>query len=136
MLSRARHFMPLEQLKNVYYATFSSHLMYSCQVWNQKLVSVTNKISPLQNKAVRIMTFSDFNAHAEPLYKILEIPKFSDSITLQNCLFAHDFLRGLLPKAFPAGIFERIKNLHPTLTRKSATGMLYAPKFKKYYFWI
>ena len=109
MLSRARHFMPLDDLKKLFHAIFSSHLMYSCQVWNQKLISVTNKISTLQNKALRIMTFSDFNAHSEPLFKNLNILKFSDSITLKNCLFAYDFLRGRWhsPRAHSVGLTLR-----------------------------
>ena len=43
--------------------------------------SVTGKISRLQKAAMRIMTFSEFRAHSEPLFKKLEILKFQDSIT-------------------------------------------------------
>ena len=66
MLAKARQFVPLNELKNVYHAIFSSHLMY---IWTHKLLSVTDKMSILQKNAVRIMTFSDFNAHSEPLFK-------------------------------------------------------------------
>ena len=58
MLAKARHYVPLNELKNVYHAIFSSHLMYGCQIWSQKLLSVTDKISILQKNAVRIMTYS------------------------------------------------------------------------------
>ena len=61
MLAKARHYVPSNELKNVYHAIFSSHLMYGCQIWSQKLLSVTDKISILQKNAVRIMTYSDFN---------------------------------------------------------------------------
>ena len=57
MFANARQFVPLNELK-----TFSSHLMFGCQFWTQKLLSVTDKMSILQKKAVRIKTFSDFNA--------------------------------------------------------------------------
>ena len=89
MLAKARHFVPLKELKNIYHAIFSSHLMYGCQIWTQKLNSVSDKISILQKKAMRIMTFSDFNTHSDPLFKKLEILKFKDYIVLQNCTFVH-----------------------------------------------
>ena len=50
MLVKARHYVPLNELKNVYHTIFSSHLMYGCQIWSQKLPSVTDKISILQKK--------------------------------------------------------------------------------------
>ena len=86
MLAKARHFVPSKEIKNIYHAIFSSHLMYGCQIWAQNLCSVTHKISTLQRNAVRIMTFSDYKAHSEPLFNKLEILKFKD-IVLQNCLF-------------------------------------------------
>ena len=86
MLAKARHFVPSKEIKNIYHAIFSSHLMYGCQIWVQNLCSVSHKISTLQKNAVR-MTFSDFKAHSEPLFKKIEILKFKDNIVLQNCLF-------------------------------------------------
>lgn len=62
--------------------------------------SVTDKISTLQKNAVRIMTFSEFRAHSDPLFKQLNLLKFTDNISLQNCLFVYDFLKGHLPKSY------------------------------------
>ena len=52
--------------------------MYGCQVWAQNLcsVAVTEIMSILQNNAVRILNFSDFKAHSEPLINKLDILKF------------------------------------------------------------
>ena len=50
--------------------------------------------------AVRIMTRAGFNAHTSTIFKSLGILKVHDQITLLNCLFAHDFLDGKLPKSF------------------------------------
>ena len=92
MLAKARHYVPHADLKNIYYAIFASHLLYAAQVWTPKLLSVTDKISTLQKNAMRIMTFSEFRAHSEPLFKDLEILKLVDSITLNNCIFVHDYI--------------------------------------------
>ena len=80
MLAKARHYVPDLELKNIYHAIFSSHLMYGAQVWSTKLLSVTTKITRLQKSTMRIMTFSEFRAHSEPLYKKLNILKLDDSI--------------------------------------------------------
>ena len=57
----------------------------------QSLQTVIDKISLLQRKAVRLMTFSNFDAQSEPLFKELKILKIKDNIFLQNCLFVHDY---------------------------------------------
>ena len=56
--------------------------MYGCQIWTQKLLSVTDKMLILQN-AVRI---PDFNAHSEPLFKQSDILKVNDNIVVINSL--------------------------------------------------
>jgi hypothetical protein len=100
MLAKARHYVPHLELKNIYHAIFSSHLMYGAQVWSSKLMSVNDKIFRLQKSAMRIMTFSDFRDHSEPLFKELSILKFQHSIDLANCLFVYDYLHNNLPTAF------------------------------------
>ena len=103
--------------------------MYGCQIWTPKLLSVTDKISILQKNAVRIMTFSDFKAHSEPLFKQLNILKFKDNIVLKNCLFVYDYLKGNLPKSFE-DTFHRVDETHSTETRRAETGMLSIPRYK------
>ena len=66
--------------------------MYGSQIWTPKLLSVTDKIFTLQKNAMRIITFSNFKAHTESLFKQLNILKFRDSISVNNCLFVYDFM--------------------------------------------
>ena len=128
MLAKARHYVPHSDLKNIYHAIFASHLMYGAQVWTPKLLSISEKISRLQKNAARIMTFSEFKAHSEPLFKQLEILKFTDNITLYNCILVHDYLHGNLPDAF-FETFKRINETHNHSTRQACTGMLSIPKY-------
>jgi hypothetical protein len=97
MLAKARHYVPEPELKNIYHAIFASHTLYGSQVWTAKLVSISDKISRLQKSAMRIMTFSEFQAHSEPLFKKLEILKFCDNIAVNNCLFVYDYFNKNLP---------------------------------------
>ena len=128
MLAKARHFVPHSDLKNIYHAIFSSHLMYGAQVWTPKLISVIDKISRLQKSAMRIMTFSEFKAHSEPLFKQLELLKFRDNIALSDCIFVYDYLHGNLPNSF-LETFCRTADSHGISTRQASTGMLLISRY-------
>ena len=45
---------------------------------------MTNRICTLQNKAVRLMTFSDYRSHAPPIFSDLKLLRFPDLIQVQN----------------------------------------------------
>ena len=99
------------------------------QIWTSKLISVTNKISRLQKSAMRIMTFSEFRSHSEPLFKKLGILKFSDSISVNNCSFVYDFFNNNLPRSF-TNTFLRTDDLYQYSTRQATSGQLYTPRYK------
>ena len=100
MLAKARHYISPVELKSLYFAIFSSHLSYGCQIWGQVLSSFNQHIFKLQNRAMRIITFSDLRVESTPIYRDLKILKLKDHIILQNCLFVHDALHRVSPYCF------------------------------------
>ena len=54
-------------------------------------------LSILQKKAMRLMTFSNFDEHTEPLFKRNGLLKLNDLIFLYNSLFMYDFYNNKLP---------------------------------------
>ena len=126
MLCKSRHYVPSDELKSIYYAIFSSHLSYGCQVWGQNIDIHTEKVFKLQNRAMRIISFSDFHADASPIYKELKILKLQDFISLQNSLFVHDFLKKKLPKCFDS-YFRTLKEAYPIGTKNAKLGCLFIP---------
>ena len=82
----------------IYYGIFSSLLTYGSQIWGQHN-GIVKKLQTLQNKALRLMTFSPFRSTATPLFKQCNILKIADNISLQNFLFAHDSLNNNLPSS-------------------------------------
>ena len=97
ILSKLRHNAPREVCLNVYYALFYSHLIYGINVWGLTTEENLKKIETLQNKCVRILTFSDFDAHANPLYLSLKILKLHDIITLSHIKLVYEFTKNSLP---------------------------------------
>jgi hypothetical protein len=128
MLSKARHYVPSDELLSIYYGIFSSHLNYGCQVWGQIINIFTEKVFKLQNRAMRIISFADFHANADPLYKINNVLKLNDLIALQNILFVHDFINNKLPTCFN-GYFQPVSEIHSINTKSSELGCLHIPYY-------
>ena len=61
---------------------FYSQILYGCLNWQFTAQSNLDKLLILQKKFVRIITFSDFNAHTLPLFSKLKILMLRD--VLQN----------------------------------------------------
>ena len=70
LLAKARYYMPMNLLMQLYYGQFFSRISYGCQIWGQALNDKSHTFI-LQKKAVRIITFSDFHSHTSPLFKSL-----------------------------------------------------------------
>ena len=124
MLCKARHYVPKDDLKNLYFAIFSSHLIYASQIWGQVTNTFNQKIFKLQNRALRILSFSDFRADSNPLYSNLSILKLRDQIVIQNCLFVHDSLNNESPACF-SEYFQRTRQIHTNNTRNADLGCLF-----------
>lgn len=68
ILAKLRHYVSYKTLLSVYYALFSSHIGYSIQSWGHVSNEDMNKISKLQNKALRIIHFKSNKDPSQSLY--------------------------------------------------------------------
>ena len=62
----------------LYYALIHSHFNYGFAVWGSTYPTYLNKLKLLENKAIRIVTFSQMSTSSKPLYiksNILPLPK-------------------------------------------------------------
>ena len=127
MLCKARHYITNDDLRT-YYAIFSSDLIYGCQIWGQTTNVYNQKIFKLQNRALRIISFSDFSADCNPLYASLNIIKLEDQIVLQNCLFVHDALSNVSPICFQE-YFKHTREIHSSNTKSARLGCLFVTQW-------
>ena len=97
MLAKVRHFVTDHTLRNIYFGIFSSLLTYGSQVWGQFINQHISRLTKIQNKAIRIITFANFKEDTTPLYNKAKILKFSDHIKLENIIYVHNSLRDNLP---------------------------------------
>ena len=111
MLSKIRHFVPENVLRSIYFSIFESHLSYCCTVWGQKGNHIVNKLVTLQNKAVRIITFSAPRESSRPLYTQLGILPFRQQVEMQNVLFVNSSINKLTPLSLQS-MFDFCRNGH------------------------
>ena len=127
MLSKIRHYVSESSLRNIYFGIFSSLLTYGSQIWGQFSNKYIGRLQRIQNKAIRIINFANFNDSTGPLYQKSKILKITDHVKLQNFLFVHDSLFGILPKVLKNS-FQIAADLYNHDTRAASQNKMVLPK--------
>ena len=71
VLNKLKRFLPIHILRTLYFSIVQSRIMYCILTWGFDYY----RIEKLQKRFVRIISSSKYNAHSEPLFKILDILK-------------------------------------------------------------
>ena len=116
ILSKLRHFIPVDVAISVYYSLFYSYLLYGCLVWSYTNQGNINRLTKLQKKCIRILTFSNFNSHTGPLFYELKLLKFEDIVINQKILFMYDTFQDHIPDQLKK-LFTFNKTIHSYETR-------------------
>ena len=127
ILSKLRHNAPINVCLQVYYAIFYSHLIYGCTLWGLTTDEDLHKIEVLQKKCLRIMTFSDFNSHTNPLFLDLKLLKVRDIIKSQQLRIAYDFYTNSLPSDLQK-LFQLDSDVHNYETNSSVKHLIHIPQ--------
>jgi hypothetical protein len=88
-ISKVRYFVNLEILKSVYYALVYPYLTYCLITWGNTYHTTLNRLFILQKKIVRLITFSDYNDHTNPLFLKLKIIKMYDLVHLASHCYVY-----------------------------------------------
>ena len=78
LLLKVKQFAPTKIIKCLYYAHIYPHLTYCNPIWSQTYPCHLTQINVLHKKVMRIITNSDFDAHTQPLFKMLNILSLTD----------------------------------------------------------
>ena len=105
---------------------------YCCIVWGNTYDHNIKPLHRLQKKVIRLITFSDFEAHTSPLFFQLKLLKLRDHIKLQTLYFMHQFFIGKLPKIFDS-FFIKTSDKHNVNTRFATRTTFYVPKIRTNY---
>ena len=84
----------------LYHAIILPFFSYGCIVWSNTYDHNIKRLQIIQRQAIRLITFSNFDAHTSPLFAKLNLLKLQDHIKLQTLFFMHQFNTGKLAKIF------------------------------------
>ena len=88
-LSKIRHYITKDILKSLYYTLIYPFLIYGLIAWGNTYNTTLQSIYILQKKAVRVITFSSFDHHSNPLFKLLDIIIFPDLVKYYIGIFMY-----------------------------------------------
>ena len=83
------------------------------------------RIVTFQKKAIRIVAKVPFDSHTDPIFRDLEVLKFSD-VLFHLGKFMFFFSKGLLPNSFNY-MFTLANHIHPYNTRNASNCNFYIP---------
>ena len=94
VLNKLKRFLPIHILRTLYFSMVQSRLVYCILTWGFDCY----RLEKLQKRFARIISSSKYNAHSEPLFKVLDILKI-EHLFSQSCLkFVYKFKNSQLPK--------------------------------------
>ena len=79
-LKRVRSFITTKTAVQIYQALIQPHFDYCCSVWDNLGETLSNKMQKLQNRAVRVITKSPYDASANPLLDSLHLDNLTCSL--------------------------------------------------------
>ena len=126
LLAKIWHYIPKFLLRTIYFSIFNSHLIYTCQIWGQKENTI-KKLSEIQDKAIRIISFKDKNYPTNELYYNNKILKIADYIKLLNCLFVKSILSNNHLPIFK-NLFKKANETHSYSTRHATKNSVFLPQ--------
>ena len=99
ILLKARKYLKRKCLLNLYYSFIYPYLTYCVEAWGNTPDTHIDPLIKLQKKVIRIITFSPYLAHTEPLFKELNILPFPKVVIQRIALQMFKFTNKLLPSA-------------------------------------
>ena len=132
VLSKVRHYVNAAILSMLYYSLICPFLTYAVVTWGSTYTTTSRPLIILQKRAVRLMTFSEFRAHSDPIFHVLGLLKLPDIIFLHNALFMFDFYSDCLPSVFNC-FFLPVNRIHQYNTRLAAKRSYYLPRIRTNY---
>ena len=97
ILAKLRHFVPKNNVKNVYFAHIESHLNYGSIVWGSAAKYHIDKLISTQKKSIKIMNFIKKRDHYASPFKNNKILPFDQLRSLSMCKYIWRIKNGLFP---------------------------------------
>ena len=133
ILYKARARLDTNILRTLYMTLIYPYLSYCITVWGKTYDTYIKKIFLVQKKLLRIITFSSYIAHSEPLFTSLKILNIYQIYKYFACMTVFKYYQCQLPCMFDK-FFQISSTVHLYNTRNSSNLRLSYVRNKKYTF--
>ena len=89
---------PITTLELIYQALIHPHLNYGNTVWRNCGITLRNKLQKLQNRAARVLTFSDYDEDVGCLFELLGWKTLVRQHGIEKATMVYKYLHGLAPE--------------------------------------
>ena len=113
MMYKMKNLCSTATLRSIYYSLFHSHLSYGIPVWGLAKTSLTQKVTLLQKKAIRVVAKADYLAHTTPLFNKLKILKCKDQYLVSLASVMWDYDHETIPETLKTW-FNKPHHSYPT----------------------
>ena len=97
-IKRVRHLVPQATLQLIYQALIHPHFNYCNTVWGNCGITLRNKLQKLQNRAARVLTFSDYDEDVGCLFELLGWKTLVRQHGIEKATMVYKYLHGLAPE--------------------------------------
>lgn len=124
-IRKVSFFLPKHSLKTLYFTLIYPYFYYGNIVWAHSCPTTSGKLNfshklnrliILQKKIVRIITFSKYNAHTQPLFDSNKLIQFQYINYIETAIFMYKLMNNKLPVAFNS-IISSTRSIHCHNTR-------------------
>ena len=114
VINRLKNCLPLSILRTIYCSLIQSHFDYTILAWGFE----AQRLSKIQKRAVRAITLSKYNAHSEPLLKLVKLLSVTDLFNLNSLKCFYNYKHNRVPEYFQQYDFRPNEEIHTYPTRQ------------------
>ena len=124
--------LSIDILIQLYYCFVYFLITCGILVWGNTYETSLKSLTTLQNKAIRIITFSKRDEHSNPIYAKLKLLKIKDLVHFHNALFMFHYYHNQLPNAY-INFFQSVSSVHQYKTRLASKASYYTAPIRTNY---
>ena len=99
IIIKARKYLNRESLLKLYNCFVFPYLTYSVDLWGNTAEKYLDPLIKVQKKIVRIITFSPYLSHTDPIFRDLNILPFFELVTQRNGVLMFKYSIHVLPNS-------------------------------------
>ena len=106
-IKRIRYFLPLKIVLKVYNSLVQPHFDYCNVVWGTCSKNLSSKLQKLQNRAARVLTFSNYDCSTSELFQNLKWSKLVHQRAVSKAIMMHSIVNNTAPEYLTSHFVRR-----------------------------